>query len=399
MQIMATENQQYQIGKFLFLRDEGTLTGPEAAYRLSAPIAQLLQLLADNPGEPVARDQIIGRLWAGRVAAGRALTRGISLLRKYLGDSAQKPQYIETIPGYGYRLIARVTKGTGGGESEIVISTRTSRAWRFLIELRQRKVCRATVLYALSVWLVFQIADVAFTALRVPDWVLSFVVVIGVLGFPIAVILAWVFEVTPAGLVLDVPYSDNRSREYTKRDACWNLVLLAVSLVISCQMLVSGIGGFDVPTDRFQRLAKAQSIVVAPFRATSVNLETKAIAFALSEQLRHLLYTELGLEVFAAEALPMLGNAQIRADLLMEGSVETSADVTQVIIHLVDPSDGHYLWSEIITVTGRSRGIQPDLVREILNVLPVGQQQIEEKSESILADTGARQAAIDRSLK
>src|SRR5210317_1229373 len=67
----------------------------------------------------------------------------------------------------------------------------------------QRKVMRVGLAYILVGWLLMQIGEVTFEALTLPDWALSFLIAIIVLGFPIALILAWAFEVTPEGIVKD----------------------------------------------------------------------------------------------------------------------------------------------------------------------------------------------------
>jgi TolB-like protein len=70
-----------------------------------------------------------------------------------------------------------------------------------LSELRRRKVFRVAAVYAAVAFVVWQAADIAFPALRLPEWTLTLVVVLAILGFPVALVLAWAFEVTPDGVV------------------------------------------------------------------------------------------------------------------------------------------------------------------------------------------------------
>ena len=69
-----------------------------------------------------------------------------------------------------------------------------------IAELKRRNVIRVAALYLVAGWLVLQVGDVVFPALGVPDWGLRFVLGLLVLGFPIAVIFSWVYEMTPEGL-------------------------------------------------------------------------------------------------------------------------------------------------------------------------------------------------------
>ena len=389
---MNGTTQSFKIGDRRVNLAASALWGPGGVHHLSPEMIGVLETLAKHAGEPIGRDCIIDDVWQGDRQANRSLTRCVSSLRRYLGDNPKNPHYIETIPGYGYRLIAPVPPLLEPPAGDIVETVepgapiRTSRVWPFLLELRQRKVCRAALFYAVVVWLIIQIAEVVFTALRFPDWAHAFVVVAGVLGFPIALILAWTFEITPSGLVLDIPRTDKEPARRPKQDNRWNSVLLAASALISFQMLASGFGGMHSDDDGTEQLRNAESIVVTPFRATSVNLETKAYAFGLSEQLRYLLGSEMGLIVIAADASANLTNDQKKADLLLEGSVTITQHNTRVIVHLVDPIDGHDLWSDMIHTSGTSTtSAQYQLAQEILTLLPIGQVDVGENTESLVA--------------
>ena len=70
----------------------------------------------------------------------------------------------------------------------------------FIEELKRRNVFRVAVLYFIVAWLIMQIADVMFPALSLPDWTITLVVALLIMGFPLALILAWAFELTPEGL-------------------------------------------------------------------------------------------------------------------------------------------------------------------------------------------------------
>src|SRR5687767_15292669 len=74
---------------------------------------------------------------------------------------------------------------------------------RFYKELRRRKVIRVATVYGIVAWLSIQIATNTFPALQLPAWAITLVVALAILGFPIAVVLAWALEMTPAGLRSD----------------------------------------------------------------------------------------------------------------------------------------------------------------------------------------------------
>src|SRR5690606_26923891 len=70
----------------------------------------------------------------------------------------------------------------------------------FVAELRRRKVFRVVIVYWVVAWTLVEVADNAVPALRLPEWTNSFVMLMALLGFPLAVILAWAYEVTPGGV-------------------------------------------------------------------------------------------------------------------------------------------------------------------------------------------------------
>ena len=69
-----------------------------------------------------------------------------------------------------------------------------------IAELKRRNVVRVAVLYGLAAWLILQVADVLVPALGLPDWVMRFVALLLILGFPLVLIFSWVYELTPEGL-------------------------------------------------------------------------------------------------------------------------------------------------------------------------------------------------------
>ena len=85
----------------------------------------------------------------------------------------------------------------------------------FIDELKRRKVFRVTATYAVVAWIIMQIGEVTFPALRLPDWVLTAVVVILLIGFPVVAIIAWIFDKTTDGIVKTPSYSESEGNDAT----------------------------------------------------------------------------------------------------------------------------------------------------------------------------------------
>jgi len=82
---------------------------------------------------------------------------------------------------------------------------------RFVTELGQRNVFRVAAAYAICGWLVIQLANNIFPAFDFPQWTTQFVILLVLIGFPIAVVLAWAFEITPEGLKRSASVERNES--------------------------------------------------------------------------------------------------------------------------------------------------------------------------------------------
>jgi TolB-like protein/DNA-binding winged helix-turn-helix (wHTH) protein len=99
---------EFQLGPWRVKPLLGTLTGKDGTVHLEPKVMGVLVHLAERRGEVVTREQFIERVWHGRVVTDEVLSRCISLLRTQLGDNPREPQYIQTVPKVGYRLVVPV---------------------------------------------------------------------------------------------------------------------------------------------------------------------------------------------------------------------------------------------------------------------------------------------------
>lgn len=203
------------IGDYLFNPQAGSISGPSGVHFVNSRLVNLLRILADQSGRVVSREELIERLWPENHGDAKSLNRAIGRLRHYLEGGSSSGQYVEVIPNRGYRLVAPVYGSTRRPQAIDLPTAPTAApetvpANRFAAligEFRDRKVCRSMLIYTLVVWLVFQVSEIIVPAVGLPEWVNGLVVVLGILGFPIAAVLSWIFDITPAGLERDKEYS------------------------------------------------------------------------------------------------------------------------------------------------------------------------------------------------
>jgi tetratricopeptide (TPR) repeat protein len=135
-----------------------------------------------------------------------------------------------------------------------------------LAELKRRRVYRVGVVYAAAAFVIWQAAEIAFPALRLPDWLLTAVVVLTLIGFPIALILAWAFDITPEGVRRTGPVESGAAP--TKHR--WPLV---ATLAIVMLVVLGGAFWWARPRILGPVNPDAQVIAVLPFNTSGPGVE------------------------------------------------------------------------------------------------------------------------------
>ena len=245
-------------------------------------------------------------------------------------------------------------------------------------ELRRRRVYRAVGAYAISAWFVVQVAQVVMPALFAPDWVLSVLVVLAILGLPVAALLAWAYDITPEGVVR----SGSNPVGATSGQAHFSWTGRWIDYVIICGLLgilawimmtsdsVTDSGRHDTP-----------SIAILPFSDLSPEQDAAYFSDGIAEAIMDSLVRVPTLQVIARtssfayrqagtdvrEVARLLG-----VDNLLEGSVRRAGNQLRISTRLVDGRTGHHLWSE--TYEARMDDIfavQDSISRAVAEILEV----------------------------
>jgi TolB-like protein/Flp pilus assembly protein TadD len=235
----------------------------------------------------------------------------------------------------------------------------------FFEELKRRKVIRVGIAYVIGAWLLLQLTEVLSELLDLPDAVGPVVVGLVALGFPVVVVLAWVFELTADGL--------KRDSEVAPGERTSGKFINAVVIVL----LVTALGYF-VWESRFREPASAppsetatsvqtnaagqaietprigRSIAVLPFENFSGNPDDAYFADGLSDTLLHQLAQIEELKVIARNSsfqykgtnrdVREIGT-ELGVETILEGSVQRAGERVRIIAQLVRSSDGAHVWS------------------------------------------------------
>jgi TolB-like protein len=225
----------------------------------------------------------------------------------------------------------------------------------FLAELKRRHVYRVAIAYGVVAWLLIQVATQVFPFFEIPNWVVRLVVLVSVLGFPISLIIAWAFEMTPQGMKREEEIAPN---EYIPH---WSTRKFA-ALIVTIAMLATGVLMFQLvrskPTSPAQITAAAmpsqKSIAVLPLLNESGDPGDEYFSDGLSEELIAALAQVRGLKVIGRsssfrfkdkkEESKAIGE-KLGVSTLLEGTVRKQGDQVRIVAELINAADGSELWS------------------------------------------------------
>jgi len=208
----------------------------------------------------------------------------------------------------------------------------------FLQQLKERKVIRVCIAYLIGAWLVMQLADIMFPALGLPEWSIKLILGILIVGFPLAIILSWVFDVTPSGIEISAGSSESESK-----------------------------------------IASGPSIAVLPFPDMSAEKDQEHFCDGLTEELLNVLTRIPNLRVasrtssfsFKGKKTDLKAAAKkLQVAHILEGSVRKSGNKIRVTAQLIEAATDSHLWSETYDrELDDIFAIQDDIAAKILDAL------------------------------
>jgi TolB-like protein len=235
----------------------------------------------------------------------------------------------------------------------------------FFGELKRRNVYKIAVAYAVASWLLIQIATQVFPFFEIPNWVVRLVVLLLVLGFPVALILSWAFEITPEGIKRESEIAPEKSiTRTTGRKIVGLTVVVAIVAagLFAFQLLRSkntvaprqtaSAARTEAATDQ-EILAK--SIAVLPFDNLSDDKANAYFAEGIQDEILTRLSKIAALKVISRSSTQKYKSApdnlrevgkQLGVANLLEGSVQKIANAVHVNVQLIRAATDEHLWAE-----------------------------------------------------
>jgi TolB-like protein/tetratricopeptide (TPR) repeat protein len=222
----------------------------------------------------------------------------------------------------------------------------------FFSELKRRNVYKVAVAYAVVAWLLMQIASQIFPFFEIPNWAVRLVVLLLIIGFPIALIIAWAFEATPEGIKRTEAADAAGQRS---RGGAWiYIVLVGAALSVGLFFVGRYTAGRATPRQSEAAIGPQKSIAVLPLINESGDPKDEYFSDGLSEELIAALAQINGLKVIGRSSSfrfkdrheePKAIGEKLGVTTLLEGTVRKQGERVRIVAELVNAADGIALWT------------------------------------------------------
>jgi TolB-like protein len=257
----------------------------------------------------------------------------------------------------------------------------------FFEELKRRNVVRVAIAYLITSWLLMQVVDLVLENVSAPEWVMQVFMLLMAVGFPIALIFAWAFEMTPEGIKKEKDVDRAQSiTSQTGRKLDFTIIgilALAVAFLLfdrfATRPETPSASGTELAAETEASAERAKSVAVLPFVNMSSDPEQEYFSDGISEEILNSLARVKELKVagrtssFAFKGqnqdLRKIGET-LGVEHILEGSVRKSGNTVRITAQLVQVEDGFHLWSDTYDrELDNVFAIQDEIARAILEQL------------------------------
>ncbi len=255
----------------------------------------------------------------------------------------------------------------------------------FITELKRRNVFKVATAYAIAGWLIIQVVSTVSPQLGFPEWVAPFFTVLVLVGFPLALIFAWAFELTPEGLKKSQEVDITESVTSRTGKKLNGIIITVLSMAVIFLLIERVFFAEAAFIENQSELAdfETASIAVLPFVDMSARQDQEYFSDGLSEELLNALAKVEDMKVAGRtssfkfkgqnENLKLIGD-ELNVAHILEGSVRKSGNRIRITAQLIKADDGFHLWSETfdreLTATNIFE-IQEEISRRVLTELKV----------------------------
>ena len=346
----------FYLGNLLIEPLTGQITGPFGRRHLTPKAAEILLQLASKQSEIVTREDLLAAVWGEGEGSREALSHTISALRQALDDHAEAPVFIQTLPRRGYRLLKSPVPRNHAPDVTAAPAADGLAKLGWIAKLKRRGVVEAAIAYAVVGWLIIQVTDIVFDQLHLPDFLGTFITILVIAGFPIAMVLSWYLDFRDGRAVLhELSPADAKRKRFSR-----TYVSVIGALAIAGLFVYAYDQSIGLPTARAIPRFVAEpppvvenSFAVLPFLNVDGSDESGIFATGLADDVISGLSRVAGLHVssrgdsFTLDPHAPSGRVRerLRVANYLSGSVETVGDTIRVIVQVVDSATGFQVTS------------------------------------------------------
>jgi TolB-like protein len=275
----------------------------------------------------------------------------------------------------------------------------------FFEELKRRNVFRVGIAYLIGAWLLAQIAELLLDTFNAPDWTMQFIVVVLMIGFPLALFFAWAFEMTPDGVKRDADVDRSSSVSVQTGRKLDRAIIVILVAALAYFIWESRFGANDTPVSepldkraQTEQTAPTQqsaassdkSVAVLPFLNMSSDPEQEYFSDGITEEIINALVKIPGLSVpartsvfaFKGDHRDIRGIGQeLGVAHVLEGSIRSQNNQVRITAQLIKVDDGFHLWSDTFD-------------RELSNIFKVQEEIAGAISQVLIGELGLADSAV-----
>ena len=266
----------------------------------------------------------------------------------------------------------------------------------FFGELKRRNVYKVAVAYGVVGWLLIQVATQVFPFLEIPNWAIRLVILVIAVGFPVALLIAWAFELTPEGIKRTEVADAARQHSH---GGVWIVVVL-VAATLSLGLFLLGRYTAGRGTTRLSEVATVvpgKSIAVLPLINESGDPKDEYFSDGLSEELIAALAQISGLKVIGRSSSfrfkdrteePKTIGEKLGVSTLLEGTVRKQGDRVRIVAELINAADGIEVWNRTFDHELKDIfAVQQEIAKAVAESLRVTLLGSEEKSAQMATNS------------
>ncbi|MDX1272095.1 winged helix-turn-helix domain-containing protein, partial [Bizionia paragorgiae] len=383
----------FSIGPVTVLPHDGFVVVRGEHRHVTPKALEVLIQLALHAENAVSQPRLLQAVWGDKKASKANLSHAVSELRHVLGDHKECPEFIQTLPRRGYRLLMPVhllnPASLPTAHSPLVErrgqgAAGAGKHWSWLISLfRGSRLFSVSVAFLVSVWLFIQVMAITFTLLNIYTTGMKLTLLILLIGFPIVLLVTWVGDLRARRRRMAL--SDNpHKQKFWRRQLYIDLGFLLLSfsavffLARSVKIAIDADAAAQVagPVQTEQTAPIANSVAVLPFMlSTGSNMADyllegirQELLYSLTQLNQFPVLADRAMQTVSADADYQQLADKLRVEYVVEGRISTTGEQLQLDVSVVETATGMRRWSErLIRQQQALPALQQELHRKVQN--------------------------------